>query len=183
MGSTGGTNTQNSITQQQIATANQSNALSAQQYQQYQQNIAPAVSYYQSLASGNPSQVLGAAGPQISNITSGYNAATESINNNVGPGAARDYALSQVPLQQNSQVAGTLNSVVQGAYPQLAQIASGQGSFSLQELGASLSGLGGASTSNQSVMQANEEGKAATLGVLGSLLGAGGTAAAGIYHS
>lgn len=174
--------TQNQITQQQVTTEQQALAQSQAQYTQSQQELAPAMNYYQQLVSGNPQQTMAAAAPQISNITGGYNASVEQINNNVAPGAARDYALSQVPIQQNSQVASTLNSVTQNAYGSLAALGSGSESASLQFLGGGVSAGNAASSSNQVTMQAQEQSKADTMGFLGSLIGASGTAAAGIFH-
>lgn len=174
MGAPSSSNQQNSITQQNLALSAEQEARSQKQYEQMQQLEAPAIAFNQGIAGGDNSKTFQAAAPLISNITSGYNAAKESIMNNTTPGAARDYALTQLPIQQNSQIANTLNTTFTSALDKLSNIGAGLGSFSLQETGAALGGLSGASSSNQAVMQAQEAGKASTMGVLGSLLGAGG---------
>lgn len=170
--------TQQQLTQQQIGIADQQNQLQQQNYARMNELQAPSIAFNQGILS-NPALQSSAAAPMISQITQGTNAAKESIANNTPSGAARDYALSQVPIQQNSQIASTLNQTTLSAYDKLANIGSGLGSFSLQELGASLSGLGGASSSNQAAGQMQAQQGSAIFGLLGSLLGAGGTALGG----
>lgn len=177
------TNNQQAIEQQQVNTSNQANAISQQEYQQQQQLEAPAIGFYQGLINGAPGATNSAAAPLISNITQGQNAAIETIKNTVPQGAGQQYALSQVPIQENSQIASTLNNVTTGAYSSLANIGAGLGSNSIQELGATLSGLSGASSTGSSVLQAQNQAKASTLGVFGSLLGAGGEAAGGFLSN
>lgn len=181
--STQSLNTQNTIAQEQLQTSQQAQALSQQQYQTSQAELAPAEGYYQSLVSGNPQQTMAAAAPQISKITGGYNAAVENINNSVPAGAARDYALSQVPIQQNSQVASTLNSVTQNAYGSLAQLGAGSESAALQFLGGGVSAGNAASSANQVGINAAEQSKSSTLGFLGSIVGAGASVLGGSFNA
>ncbi len=171
MGGGGAQNQQNAITQQGLQQ-------SAEQFQASQADKArmnaleaPAIANYQSLISGDPAVATAAAQPIISNVTSGYNAAKESIFNTVAPGAGRDYALAQLPVQANAAISSGITSQTLAAYDKLANLGAGLGSFSLQELGAGSNLLGQASNSNQSVMSAQEQSKASTMGFLGQIVG------------
>ncbi len=163
-------------------------------YQGQEQLQQPAIAFAQGLASGNPAQVAEAAGPQLSQISQQYAGAKQSILDTTPAGAAQDFAMMQLPQQQANQVASTLGGEVtqgmntllglgQGAQGALGNIASGLGGFSMQELGAGLTASGQASQTNQSVMNAQAQQKATTMGFLGSLAGAAGGAAGGFLSN
>jgi hypothetical protein len=172
-------NQENSIAQQQVSAAQQANQISQQEQQQMQTLEAPLIAQQTALASGDPNAVLTAALPNITPITKGYNAAVEQINNTLPPGAARDYATAETTRQGTTAVGQTESNLVANAPGILANIGQGLGTFSLQELGASLSGLQGGAATTNNVLQSQTQQQADKLGVAGDLVGAAGTAAGG----
>lgn len=173
MGQPAAESTQSSITNQQLSLEQQQQGLANQEYQQSQTLEAPLIAQEQALISGNPGATNTALAPYISSITGNQNQAIENIQKTVPTGAAQQYAESMVPLNEATQIAGTTNSLVNNAYSTLSQLGIGQQNFSLQNTGAALSGLSGASQSNQASLQAQEQQKASTLGFIGSLVGSG----------
>jgi hypothetical protein len=177
----GGTlNTENSIAQQQLLLAQQEQALTSQDRAKMLQLEQPLINQETALASGDRSAALAAAMPSISKISGGYEGAKESIFNTVPPGAARDTALANLETQKGVGVGTAMSSQVQNAPGVLANIGQGLGAFSLQELGASLSGYGGAATTNKDVLQAQTAQQAAKLGVLGDLMHGPGSGMGGM---
>jgi hypothetical protein len=144
--------------------------------------LAPAASFYQSIAGGNKAANTAASAPAIANITQGAQSAQENIYSQVPAGPAQQLALAENQMGKSQQIASTQNQTYQGALQSLASIGSGLGSFSLQELGASLSGAGGAAATGQGVLNTQTQQKASTLNALGSLAGAGGSALQGSFH-
>ena len=144
--------------------------------------LQPLITKETALAGGDRNAALAAAMPSISNITGGYQGAKESIYNTITPGAARDTALANLETQKDVGTGTAMAQQVQQAPEILANVGQGLGAFSLQELGAGLSGYGGASNTQQAVLGAQTQQMASKLGVLGDVAGAAGTAAGGIFH-
>ena len=172
-------NTNNALTQQQLSLAQSENATSQANQATALQLEQPLIAKETALASGDKNAALSAAMPTISQISSGYAGAKESIFNTVAPGAARDTALANLQTQAAVQPATAMASAVDQAPSVLANVGQGIGAFSIQQLGAALSGYSGASTTNQTSLQSATQQQAAKLGVAGDLLGAAGTAAGG----
>jgi hypothetical protein len=147
------------------------------QLQQEQTLTAPLEAYNTNLVnsvnSGNYGAAISAAGPAITNLTTTNAQATEQINNAVPAGPGRDYAIAQAKEQQGTNVATTLNQLYQQALQGNAQIGQAAAGIGLQESGAALNAGASASSSNQSVMSAEEQSKSSTLGFLGSLASTG----------
>lgn len=191
-------NTQNQLTQAQINNANQQFQVSQDQLALAREDRAkmealqaPLIARETALATGDPKAALAASMPTISKLSAGYAGARESILNQVPPGAARDTALANLEIQKDTGIAGAQASAVQAAPEVLANIGSGQGAFSLQELGASLSGLSGSTSSFGSAGQANVQAgqleaqrSAALWGPILGLAGiAGNLATGGVFGS
>ena len=170
--STAGAQSGLGASQAAAGTANEAQALALEQ---------PLIAKEQALSTGNRSAALSAAMPAISQISSGYQGAKESIFNSVAPGAARDTALANLETQKAVGTGNAMSTAVQQAPEILANVGQGIGAFSLQEIGAGLSGYGGAANTQSQVLQAQTAQNAAKLGVLGDLTGAAGTAAGGIF--
>jgi hypothetical protein len=171
------------IATQQTQLGQQYASLAQQSLSQMNTLEQPAISYYSNLVnsanSGNYSALVQSAGPTLGTIAQQQNAAQENIYANVPAGAGRDYALAMLPQNTAGQVASTLNQQYTGGLQNLAALGSGYGSVGLQEAGAGLSGLSGASQTQNSVMNAQAQSKASTLGFLGSLTGAAASVATG----
>ena len=159
-------------------------------YEKQQQLQQPAIQFAQGLASGDPSKVTQAAGPQLAQISQQFAGAKQNILDTTPKGAGQDFALMQLPEQQANATAGLLGGEVnqgmntllglgQGAQAAEGNIASGLGGLSMQQLGAGLTAGGQASQTNQSVMQAQAQQKATMMSFIGQLAGAAGGAATG----
>lgn len=161
--------TQQQLTQGQMQIAQQQNALQQQNYARMNQLEQPAINFYSGIAGGDAAQTNLAIQPMMSNITQGYASAKQQILNNTPPGAARDMAIAQLETQKDTATGSFLNQTVLGAYDKLANMGAGFGSFSLQELGASLQGYQGASGSNQILGQ--QQAAASPWNSISSLIG------------
>lgn len=172
-------NTQSGITQQEIGIQQQAVAGSEQDRAARIAAQQPAINLNTALTSGDPAAVMTAIAPQLTGITQSKAANKEQIYEGLGPGAGRDEALLQNQLNAGNQTASLRANAVSSAYDKLANIGSGLGSFSLQELGAGISSGQAASSANQVNISAAEQSKASTLGFLGNLAGAGAKLATG----
>ena len=178
--------TTSQLTQEQIDLARSQQAQAAQDTAERKALQQPLIDKETALASGDRSKALAAAMPTISTLSQGYNAAKEQIMSSLPPGPGRDSALANLETQKYTGIAGAQASQVQAAPEILANIGSGVGAFSLQELGAALSGFSGATSSTNvgagilnNEVQQQEAAKANQLGFFGQLAGAAGTAAGG----
>ncbi len=197
----GGNSAQNSETanaglqtqygQQQQGLSTGYNQLSQQQLGQATALNQPSIDYYKAITSGNPAAALSAVAPQIGNVATQTQQAMGNIRNTVPEGAGRDVLMGQAQLGQGAQDAGLLNNAFTGALQGEQGLAGQALGAGLQEQGATLSALAGATSSlgaaNQAynnIDQAQAQRKAATMGFLGDLVGAGGAvASAGITKS
>jgi hypothetical protein len=157
------------ITNEQLGILREQNNLQRQNYERSQALMQPAISRLQALISGDRSAALREVAPQLGEIDSGYQAAKDSIFDTIAPGAARDYALSQLERQKATAKSGFMNEATMSAFDKLANLGSGYGSFSLQQLGAALRGGEGASQSNQGLMQNEAARKQAQMSFFGDL--------------
>lgn len=166
------TNTQVGIEQQQanLAATNQAEGMSLMQ---------PLISQLSSLSSGNQGSIMTALAPYLTNITQSASAQKGQIAESTAPGVGRDVALANVNENTQNQIASTKNSLVTSAPQQLATLGQGIESFGLSDVGSAVSAGNAASSSNQVTMQVGEQQKAATMGFLGSLAGAGGSLLSG----
>lgn len=171
-------------TSAETATANAQSQIGAQSAAQSQADRQraldlqqPLITKEQALAWGDAESALRAAMPQITQISQGYKQAKDSIFATIPPGASRDAALANLNAQASNAPAAVMGTQVASAPEVLANVGSGLGAFSLQELGAGLSGYQGASTTQSNVVNQQNQAKGNTLGFLGSLAGAGGYAA------
>lgn len=175
-----------SIEQSQINNANQQTAIAQEQARNSDLDRAardkaqaPAISLYTALTSGDPNKSMTAAAPLLAPISQAYQSSKDSIFNNIAPGAGRDAALAGLNIQKNAQTAGIFSSTTASAYDKLANLGSGLGAFSLQDIGASLNAFGGAGTGYNDVQKQKTADKASTLGFLGQAVGAGASVATG----
>lgn len=171
-------NNQNSITQQDLNISQQQQQQSATEYAQGQALLAPDIARLTSIANGSKSAAFAAEAPVISNITQQQQASAGQISEQLGPGVAKDVALANNITSGGNAIASNLSNAYTSSFGQLAQLGSAAESFSLNNTGAALSGLTGASQSNQVQVQSQTAQKGQTLGFLGELAGAGGQAGA-----
>jgi hypothetical protein len=129
--------------------------------------------------SGDYSKLIQAAGPQVGTVSSGMEQARQQIINSVPAGAGRDAALAQIPIQASGAQASALNQAYTGALNSQTQIGSMFGGIGLQQAGAGISSTNAASSTLSNVAQQQNQGKASTMGFLGSLAGGAGSIVGG----
>jgi hypothetical protein len=142
-----------------------------QLYNQFLTDIGPLQAQQTALASGNRTAALSAAMPMISQLSTGFNAARQQIQNNLPPGAARDTALANLQTQSAGGIATAQANAVQNAPNVLANLGSSLGGMSLQELGAQLSGLSGGAQTNLGAGQMAAQQQQSMLNFFSSLIG------------
>lgn len=127
------------------------------------------IDHYSMLASGNPTAMMTAAAPGLSNIAKQSQSAKGSIMETVPAGAARNYALSKLERDKAGAGADFLNQSYMQAFPALQGIATDTGNFGLQQLGAGFRGLEAAGQGNQAVIQSETQRQAAKMNMLGGI--------------
>ncbi len=169
--------TNQAITQQQLNLAQQQQTQSATDTAQRTALEQPLINKETALAGGDRNAALAASMPVISQISAGYKGAKEQINSSLPPGPGRDAALAQLETQKATGIAGAEASAVQQAPEILANVGQGVGAFSLQELGASLSGFSGAGNTNAGTGSLQTQQSQAKWGPIVGLAQAAGSAA------
>lgn len=145
---------------------------------EYQQ---PSVDFYKKLTGADPTARMTAVAPALADQAKAARGAQGAIME--GPrGVGRDYALSQLPVQQYQQGADYLNKAYMGAFPALAGLGTEAGSTGLQMTGAGLRGTEGAAGTNKGIMDTQQQQKASQLNMIGSIAGGigGGLAGGGL---
>ncbi len=178
-GSSSGENQLSAASSQSEATSQQLLSLAQQRYAKADSLNAPLVGLDQSIIGGNSTATQQALAPAIAAISKSTEANKEQIMDSTGPGAARDNALAQNQLTQGSEIAGTTNQNWLQAFQSLSNIAGQQYGVAATQLGGGLSSENTAVSASGQLAQNQSEGKASTMGFLGQLAGAAGTAAAG----
>jgi hypothetical protein len=181
------TNTETSIANSNEALEQQLVNFGEQRIQSGDTLQQPLIQQLQALSSGNPQAVVSAAGPQLGQIAQSGQAASANIMNTIAPGAARDVALSQVPMQTYSQSAGLLNSLVNNAPTQLAQVGAAEQGLGTTQIGQGQGSGQLASTTSANIFQqqqSQQNAQKSEMGqIFGSLIGGAGEAASGGFAS
>jgi hypothetical protein len=162
------------LQQQQASLGQQEFTASQARMGQADKIMQPAIDFWQEIFSGDPTTMLKAAAPAVGQITSGEQASEAQIMNSMAPGAARDLAVLQAKMGKNSQIAGTLSNLWGSAPGALEQIAAAEQGVALQQTGAGLRGLEGASSTGNTVLQADAARQQAKASLWGSIFGAAG---------
>jgi len=171
--------TQNQLTQQDIAISQQQQAQSNTLFNESQPGFQTAENYYTKLASGNPQAIFQSIAPAVGQIDTASQGAVQNIQQNMPRGGAEQLAVANVQQQRAGQVGNLGTQAYTGAFPALASLSQGGLGISGNEIAGAISASSAGSTSNQAEMQVQAQGKASTMGLLGGLAGAGGEAASG----
>jgi hypothetical protein len=172
-------NQMSSISQQQASTASSMTALGQQQLARGTQLQQPMVDYLTKIISGDKNALTSATSAQTGQIAKAAQASQENIYDQIPAGAGRDVALAQNTMNKNSSTASFLNQAYQSAFPALANMGTSVANTGLQEVGGGLNAFSGAANTTGQVMQADQQSKASTMGLFGSLAGMAGMAASG----
>lgn len=176
--------TASDITQRQLSLAEEQARRERESYQEMQRLRQPLVQQQTALASGNRQEAMGAILPILQQIGSGFHAARQQILNTLPPGAARDRALADLDMQAFSNIGAAQAATVGEAPKILASLGSESGGFGLQQLGAALAGMTGASQTNTTAAQIKAQQQASWLDFFSNLAGvAGGPAAKKVFKT
>ena len=166
-------NRQTDIMAQQTEIGKKSAATAEREYQRMLELTAPAIELNKAFTSGDREKAMAFAAPVIGQVTKGAEDVRKQIMEDLPPGPARDFALAQLSTEKYVGTTKAMTEPYIASFDKLANIGSGFGSFSLNELGAGLRGFEGASISADSVIKNKAAAKAATMGAIGSVAGAG----------
>ena len=147
---------------------------------------APVAAFAEQAATGDPAALTRAAGPWLRQIGEQYATAGETIRSNVPRGVGQEFALANLEREKAGQTAETFGQVFLKGLELSQGIGRDYGQFSLQETGAGLTGVGlaqqgyrGAAQTQATAEEMRARKKEATIGFLGDLVEAGGSAAGG----
>jgi hypothetical protein len=169
---------QNTIAQGQLDLAKQQQADSEKTLGVVSPGLQTAENYYASLATGDPTKIMSAIGPAVSQIGSQTSQAKTQIKESTPRGGAQDLALAEADISKAGQVGNLETQAYTGSFPALASLFQGGAGISVSQVANAIASAQGASQTTANIGQEQAQGKATTMGFLGSLAGAAGTAAA-----
>jgi hypothetical protein len=154
--------------------------------------LQTAENFYSQLASGDPSAIFKQIAPAVEQITAQTQGAKQQIMANTPRGGVQQLALDQAGISQAGQVGQLATQAYTSSFPALAQLAGEGIGLSNNQISNVVSAYGGASSAYRGagaeageIAQQGAEGKATTMGFVGSLVGsgveAGGEAAEACY--
>lgn len=167
----------NSISQQQANTSAQLAGEGQQLINTGQAEQQPLVSFLQSIIGGNSTSTNSAIAQPLGTIANQTNTNREQIYDTTAPGAGRDVLLGQNTLNEGTQVSALKNSTFLQAFPELASLAGGNTSAGLGLTGAGITSESNAASTTGTVLNSQEQQKASTLNLFGSLASAAGQGA------
>lgn len=136
--------------------------------------LKTAQSYYDKLASGDPNAISTAIGPAASGIAQGTQATIGNIRATAPPGGQEQLAEQEAKISGTGQIGNLITQAYTSAFPAEASLGQGGVGLSINEVANAIAGFQGAGTTVAQLGQEQAAGKAATLGFMGSLAGAGG---------
>ena len=151
-----------------LKTSQEQTGLSKEDRAKRDELIKPTVDFYSGVAKGGDS-LMTAIAPVLAQVSKSAARTRENIYDTVPAGPGRDVALSQLERDKQDTIAGTKTNTFLSALDNIANIANGFGSYSLQELGAGLQANQTASTSMSNLIQTKAARKAAALSPLSAL--------------
>jgi hypothetical protein len=132
--------------------------------------------YYGKLASGDPQALSRANAPAIASITQQSNAAKKNIAQDNPRGGERNLAMEEADLSKGAQIGNLTSSSYANSFGSLAGLGGQNVSQGAGLQSSSVQAAGAASNQYQGLLQNNAQSKASTLGLFGSLAGAGAEA-------
>ena len=179
---------QNQLADSYLPIATDQNKSSKELYDLTKPGLDMAEGYYKKLASGDPAELQKAIAPATEKIIAGSEATKKNILDNTPRGGEQRLALEQTDIAKGAKIGDLSTQAYTGAFPALASLAGEGIGLSLNEVNAALSALGGSGTALAgagntvgNIANQQEAGKSSTMSLIGSLAGAAGTAAGGIY--
>jgi hypothetical protein len=172
-------NQQNTIAQGQLDLAKNQQQVGNRVEGIVEPGLKEAENYYQMLAKGDPKDIMAAIGPAVGQIGTQTEAAKKSIASSTPRGGAQDLALAEADISKAGQVGNLETQAYTGAFPALASLFQGGAGISVSQIANAISSASGAASTTSQIGNEQAQGKASTMGFLGSLAGAGGEIGAG----
>lgn len=160
------------------ATANQSAAEGGALFNLALPGLEQSESYYGKLASGDPAALARANAPAIQQIGSATTGAKKNITQDMPRGGERNLALEEADLSQGAQISNLTTGSYVGSFGSLAGLGGQNVSQGNAATATGIQGMNAAANQYGQLQQLSNEQKATSLGFIGSLAGAGATAAA-----
>ena len=168
------------IRERELATSREYLDYAKQSRKESRELLKPAIDIYGKRASGDPEQVMSGISTIVGEQDAQYKAARENIERSLPPGPAKNSAIAKLERERAGASGRLIVSSIDTAIDKLANIGSGIGSFALNEAGAGIRSVEGAAQTQSAILQTEAQGKAATMGFLGDLAGAGGSIVGGL---
>lgn len=161
------------LANQMTQTSKASTAEGSQLFSLALPGLTQAESYYGKLASGSPQALSTANAPAIAGITQASDSAKKSIVQDNPRGGERNLALEEADLSKGAQISSLTTGSYASAFPSLAQVGGQNVSQGTAATGQGIQAAQGAANQYQGLLSNNASDKASTLGMFGSLAGAG----------
>jgi hypothetical protein len=145
--------------------------------------LKTAEDYYASLATGDPTKIMAAIGPAVSQIGSQTAQAKKQITEGTPRGGAQDLALAEADISKAGQVGNLETQAYTGSFPALASLFQGGAGISVSQIANAIASAQGASQTTAAVGQEQASAKASTMGMFGAMAGGAGEALSGGFAS
>lgn len=160
--------------QGELGLAQQQDARAKQLFDLSLPGLKTATNHYEDLASGDSSAIFKAVAPGVQATSKQFDTAKQNISDTMPRGGERNLAMEETDISKAGAVGNQINQAYEGSFNALASIAGKTAGLSVNEIANAISAFGGASNTASNIASQEEEGKAAMLGMIGSL---GGSAA------
>ena len=153
--------------------ANQQDARASQIFNLTFPGLKTAMGHYSDLASGDSDAIFRAVAPGVQATSKKFDQAKQQISDNMPRGGERNLALEETDISKAGAVGNQINQAYEGSFSALANLAGKGVGLSINEVSNAIAAFGGASNTAGNIASQEEEGKAAMLGMIGSLAGSG----------
>jgi hypothetical protein len=170
---------QTTLAQQMAATGSQSAAEGSTLFNLALPGLEQSEAYYGKLATGDPAALARANAPAIQSIDAQSAGAKKNIVQDNPRGGERNLALEEADITKGAQISNLTTGSYASSFGSLAGLGGqnvGQGTAATST---GLQGMNAAANQYGNLQALNNQQKATTLGLFGSLAGAAGTAAGG----
>ena len=171
-------NTQQQLTTEQTQLAEEQNQRASKLFNIALPGYKTAESFYQKLASGNPTVMAQALAPAQGAISQNTAATKANILANTPRGGVQDLAIDQADMQAGAERGNLTSNAFLSAFPALTNLSGQAGGLSVNTVANAIASFSGASSSNQALSQEQQARKESTMGFVGGLIGDAATIAA-----
>lgn len=165
------TTAETNIMQGELSLGQQQDARAKQLFDLGLPGLKTATSHYSDLASGDSNAIFRAVAPGVQSTSQKFDQAKQNISDTMPRGGERNLAMEETDISKAGAVGNEINQAYEGSFAALANIAGKNVGLSVNEVANAISAFGGASNTASNLANQQEEGKAAMLGMIGSMAG------------